>query len=242
MTKVQVLSDKSALIAQALDLIVEKIHSTLKQQEYFTIALAGGSTPKPLYESLASQSLPWEKIHIFWGDERYVPGDHPDSNQGMARQAWLDQVSFPKENIHPMPTSSNDPSLDAQTHDQELKQFFGVKEGELPTFDIILLGMGDDGHTASLFPKTEALTISDRLVTVGNKDGQPRLTFTYPLINQARCVMFLVAGENKRPALAEIFAPDADETLYPARAVQPQGELIWLLDEAAGAELKTATE
>ena len=240
MTKVQVLSDKSALIAQALDLIVEKIHSTLQQQERFTLALAGGGTPKPLYEALATQSLPWEKIHIFWGDERYVPGDHPDSNQGMARQAWLDQVPFPKENIHPMPTNGNDPCLDAQTHDLELEQFFGVKEGEFPAFDIILLGMGDDGHTASLFPKTEALKVSDRLVTVGNKDGQPRLTFTYPLINQARCVLFLVAGANKRPALAQIFAPDADEILYPARAVQAQGELVWLLDEAAGGELQTA--
>ncbi len=237
MTKVQVLSDKSALIAQALDLIVEKIHSTLQQQERFTLALAGGSTPKPLYEALASQSLPWEKIHIFWGDERYVPGDHPDSNEGMARQAWLNKVPFPKENIHPMPTSSNDPSLDAQTHELELRQFFGVEEGDFPALDIILLGMGDDGHTASLFPNTEALKVSDRLVTVGNKDGQPRLTFTYPLINQARCVLFLVAGDNKRPALAQIFASDADETLYPARAVQPHGELIWLLDEAAGAEL-----
>ncbi len=237
MTKVQVLSDKSTLIAQALDLIVEKIYSTLQQQERFTLALAGGGTPKPLYEALASQSLPWEKIHIFWGDERYVPGDHPDSNQGMARQAWLNKVPFPQENIHPMPTGSDDPSRDAQTHDLELQQFFGVKEGEFPAFDIILLGMGDDGHTASLFPTTEALTVSDRLVTVGNKEGQPRLTFTYPLINQARCVMFLVAGENKRPALAQIFAPDGDETRYPARGVQPQGELIWLLDESAGAEL-----
>ncbi len=238
MTKVQVLSNKSALIAQALDLIVEKIHSTLQQQERFTLALAGGSTPKPLYESLASQSLPWEKIHIFWGDERYVPGDHADSNQRMARQAWLDQVNFSAANIHPMPTGSNDPSVDAQTHNQELQDFFGVTAGELPTFDIILLGMGDDGHTASLFPKTEALTVSDRLVTVGNKDGQPRLTFTYPLINNARCVIFLVAGDNKRPALAEIFSPDGDQTLYPAKAVKPQGELLWLLDEAAGAQLK----
>ncbi len=238
MTQIQVLSDKAALITLALDLIVEKIHSTLQQQERFTIALAGGSTPKPLYEALAQQSLPLEKIHIFWGDERYVPKDHPDSNQLMARQAWLDKVAFPAPNIHPMPTSSNDPALDAQTHDHELQQFFGVKSGEFPMFDIILLGMGDDGHTASLFPQTEALTVSDRLVTVGNKDGEPRLTFTYPLINHARCVMFLVAGENKRPALSQIFAPNADETLYPARAVKPQGELVWLLDQAAGAELK----
>ncbi len=238
MTPIQVLPDKPALIAHALNLIVDKIHTTLKQQEQFTIALAGGGTPKPLYEALAQQSLPLEKIHIFWGDERYVPGDHPDSNQRMARQAWLDQVSFPPSNLHPMPTGSDAPSVDADNHNQELQEFFGVKPGEFPEFDVILLGMGDDGHTASLFPNTEALNVSDRLVTVGNKDGQPRLTFTYPLINNARCVIFLVAGENKQPALAEIFSPDGNETLYPAKAVKPQGELLWLLDEAAGAQLK----
>ncbi len=239
MTQIQILSDKPALIAQALDLIVDRIQKALQQQEKFTIALAGGSTPKPLYEALAQQSLPLEKIHIFWGDERYVPSDHADSNEKMAREAWLDQVPFPSANIHPMPTGSNDPSVDAQIHNQELQQFFGVKSGEFPMFDIILLGMGDDGHTASLFPQTEALTVSDHLITIGNKDGQPRITFTYPLINHARCVIFLVAGENKRPALAQIFSPDGDETLYPAKAVKPQGELLWLLDEAAGAQLNT---
>lgn len=237
MTQIQVLSDKPTLISHALNLIVDKIHTTLQQQDKFTLALAGGSTPKPLYEALAQQSLPLEKIHIFWGDERYVPADDNESNQLMARQAWLDQVDFPPANIHPMPTNNNDPAHDAQTHEQEIREFFGVKAGEFPTFDLILLGMGDDGHTASLFPKTEALTVSDRLVTVGNKDGKPRLTFTYPLINHAHCVMFLVAGENKRPALAQIFSENGDETLYPAKAVKPQGELIWLLDEAAGAEL-----
>ncbi len=225
MTQIQVLSDKAALITLALDLIVEKIHSTLQQQERFTIALAGGSTPKPLYEALAQQSLPLEKIHIFWGDERYVPKDHPDSNQLMARQAWLDKVAFPAPNIHPMPTSSNDPALDAQTHDHELQQFFGVKSGEFPMFDIILLGMGDDGHTASLFPQTEALTVSDRLVTVGNKDGEPRLTFTYPLINHARCVMFLVAGEINAPRWPKFLLPMLMKLSIQLGLLNPKGNL-----------------
>lgn len=239
MTNIQVLPDKATLITEALSCVVEKIQTAIQTNDLCTIALAGGSTPKPLYEALAEKSLPWEKIHIFWGDERYVDADHPDSNQRMARQAWLDKVPLPPQNIHPMPTTSGDPDQDAQTHETELQQFFQVKPGTFPAFDIILLGMGDDGHTASLFPKTEALTVSDRLVTVGNKDGQPRLTFTFPLLNHARCVIFLVAGENKRPALAQIFADEADETLYPARAIQPQGELWWFLDQAAGAELKT---
>lgn len=234
--KIEILSDKQALVEYALSLIDQTIEVAIKERERFTIALSGGSTPKPLYESLATQPLPWDKIHVFWGDERYVPPDHPDSNQHMARQVWLDRVDIPSSNIHPMPTQSDDPILDAQNYEHELRQWFQVPEGH-PTFDLILLGMGDDAHTASLFPHTDALTVRDRWITVGNKDGQPRLTFTVPLINQARFVMFLVAGESKRPALAQVFAPQGDAMTYPSRLIQPQGELWWLLDRAAGAEL-----
>ncbi|HAC64698.1 MAG TPA: 6-phosphogluconolactonase [Cyanothece sp. UBA12306] len=236
---IEVLSDKSALIERSLSLTVEKIEAAIEQRGRCTIALSGGSTPKPLYEALAQQPFPWDKIHVFWGDERYVPPDHPDSNQGMARRAWLDHVSIPAENIHPMPTAAADPALDAQTHENELIQFFQVAPGQIPAFDVILLGMGDDGHTASLFPQTQALKVSDRLVTVGNKDGEPRLTFTIPLINQAQCVIFVVAGENKRQALAQIMADIGDAQAYPSRSIQPQGELWWLLDGAAGKQLTT---
>ena len=133
-----------------------------------------------------------------------------------------------------MPTDVADPHIAAQEHQAHLQAFFQVSTSEFPAFDLVLLGMGDDGHTASLFPHTEALQINDAWITVGNKDGQPRLTFTAPLINAARCVMFVVAGANKQPALKEIFAPEADATTYPARLIQPQGELWWLLDAAAG--------
>ncbi len=234
---VEVLADKSALIERSQDIILSRLQTAIKSRDQFTIALSGGSTPKPLYEALSSQSLPWSKIHIFWGDERYVPAIHQDSNQLMARQAWLDRIEIPAENIHPMNTTSADPVQDAQKHEAELQEFFSTKKGEIPVFDLILLGMGDDGHTASLFPHTEALTESNRLVTVGNKDGQPRITFTVPLINQARCVLFVVAGANKRPALKQVFAEQADEMNYPSRLIQPQGELLWLLDQAAAAEL-----
>ena len=232
---VEVLPDKATLIERSLMVVVQKIQSAVEERGQCTIALAGGSTPKPLYEALADQSLPWEKVQIFWGDERYVPADHPDSNQKMARQAWLDRVNIP-DNIHPMPTQADAPTTDAEKYEAELRQFFGGSAE--PVFDVILLGLGDDGHTASLFPHTEALTVRDRLITVGNKDGQPRLTFTVPLINHARCVIFLVAGESKREALSQIFAPSADDMMYPARLIQPQGELWWLLDQAAGDELK----
>ena len=234
---VEVVADKVALIERSQEIILSRLQAAIESRDQFTIALSGGSTPRPLYEALSGQSLPWSKIHVFWGDERYVPATHQDSNQLMARQTWLDKIEIPEENIHPMHTSSADPSQDAQKHDAELQHFFQTQGGEIPLFDLILLGMGDDGHTASLFPHTEALTVRDRLVTVGNKDGQPRLTFTVPLINQARCVLFVVAGANKRPALKHIFAEQDDEMNYPSRLIQPQGELIWLLDQAAGAEL-----
>jgi 6-phosphogluconolactonase len=236
--KLEVLSDRSALIARALELILSKIETAIQERDRFTIALAGGSTPQPLYEAIASSNLAWDKIHVFWGDERYVPPDHPDSNELMARRAWLDRVDIPAANIHAMPTLDGDPAVSATKYEQHLQEFFHTSPGEFPNLDVILLGIGDDAHTASLFPHTEALKVRDRLITVGNKDGNPRITFTYPFINASDCVMFLVTGSNKRPALAQIFADSADEFTYPSRLIQPQGELWWLLDAAAGLELK----
>lgn len=238
---VEVLPNKSALVQRALTLVQETIQTAIQQKGRCTIALAGGNTPKPLYEAMAETDLPWPKLHVFWGDERYVPADHPDSNQRMARLAWLDRIAIPPGNIHPMPTNAASAEEDAALYNSELQKFFGCQTGEFPQFDIILLGLGDDGHTASLFPHTEALQVCDRLVTVGNKDGQPRLTFTVPLINGASRTIFLVAGDKKQSALSKILAPfpetsQAKQELhqtYPASLIQPSGELWWLLDEAA---------
>jgi len=213
------------------------MEAAIEQRGRFTIALSGGSTPKPLYEALSKQQLPWDKIHVLWGDERYVPPDHCDSNQLMARNAWLDKVNIPAENIHPMPTDAAEHSQAAAQYEEHLRKFFNCEKG-FPAIDVILLGMGDDAHTASLFPNTEALKVTDKLVTVGNKDTSVRLTFTYPFINAAECVIFLVAGENKRPALDQVFAETACDMTYPSRLIKPEKELWWLLDEAAGAELK----
>lgn len=235
--KVEVLADKPALIQRSLELVLHKMRAAIAERGQCTIALAGGSTPKPLYEAIATQDLPWDNIHVFWGDERYVPADHPDSNQRMARQAWLDKVPIPASNIHPIPTDEADPALAAQKYDRELQQFFKTKPGEFPAFDIVLLGMGDDGHTASLFPHTPALQVCDRLITVGNKDGQPRITFTVPLINSARTILFIVAGADKQMALSHVFVPNEDTETYPSRLIQPQtGELWWLLDATAAGQ------
>lgn len=234
---IEILPDKASLIQRSLDLILEKLHSAILDRDRFTIALSGGSTPQPLYKALAQQDLPWNKIQVLWGDERYVPPNHPDSNAGMARAAWLNHVPIPAENIYPMPTNEADPVVAAQKYEQALQGLFQTQPGVFPPIDVILLGMGDDGHTASLFPHTDALRVTDRLITVGNKDGQPRITFTAPLINQARCVVFVVAGASKQPALSQVFADTADERLYPSRLIQPAGELWWLLDQSAGEHL-----
>ena len=236
---VEVLPNREALTKRSLEVICSQIQAAIAERGICTIALAGGSTPQPVYEAIAACDLPWELIHVFWGDERYVPPEHQDSNQRMARQAWLDKVKIPAANIHPMPTGAGDPVKDALAHQTQLQEFFKLSAVEFPAFDIILLGIGDDAHTASLFPRTEALQVRDRLITVGNKDGQPRITFTVPLINHARCVIFIIAGASKKPALVQIFAPSGDETTYPARLIQPQGELWWLLDATAGEDLQS---
>lgn len=237
---VKVVPDKSALVQYALGLVCDRIQQAVADQGYCTLALAGGSTPKPLYEGLAQQNLPWSKLYIFWGDERYVDIDHPDSNAGMAKRAWLDQVPIPAAQIFITPTGDREPATAAHQYETTLRQVFGQLQGQpdpVPAFDLVLLGMGDDGHTASLFPHTPALAVQDRWVTVGIKHNDPRITFTAPLINQSRMVIFLAAGANKQAALRHIFADQADDQAYPARLIRPQGHLCWLLDQAAAASL-----
>ncbi len=199
-----------------------------------TIALAGGSTPKVVYQALSKAEFAWDKLHVFWGDERFVPSSHPDSNEKMARENWLDLVAMPAANIHPWPTTAGTPEQCAELYGAELAKYFAAPQ---PSFDLVLLGMGEDGHTASLFPHTAALGVVDRSTTVGQKDGQPRLTLTVPAINNAACVAFIITGASKRPALKQVMAAAADSQEYPTRLIQPTGELIWWFDEAAAADL-----
>ena len=231
---VEILPSKEALIERAYDVMVFNLKEAIAQRDRATVVLSGGSTPKPLYASMAKADLPWDKIYVFWGDERYVPHDHEKSNVRMVREVWLNQVSIPEENVFPMPTGASDPEADAVEYAETLKAFFQTGSGEFPAFDFVLQGMGDDGHTASLFPGTEALDVRDRLVTVGNHDGEPRITFTVPLINQGRKVVFLVAGENKQEALSQVFSEDADPYVYPSKFIDPASGAHWLMDAAAG--------
>lgn len=236
---VEVLADKASLVERAREIVIDKIQDAIASRGQCSIALAGGSTPKPLYEALAQENLPWDKIQVFWGDERYVAPTDQDSNQRMARSAWLDKIDIPESNIHPVPTDSQNPAIDAANYEAVMRNIFAVDSPKFPTFDIILLGMGDDGHTASLFPQTSVLNETTKAIAVGNKDGQPRITFTVPLLNQARCVLFLVAGKNKQTALEKVFATQGDAMTYPSRLIDPQGELLWLLDLDAGAKIDT---
>jgi len=237
--QIEIHPDRAALVARSLTLVTERIQAAVAARGTCTLALAGGSTPQPLYEALARAALPWSNLHIFWGDERYVPVDHPDSNAGMAKTAWLDQVDIPTDHIHITPTYFDDPAAAAADYEKTIKQ---VCNSDWPQFDIILLGMGDDGHTASLFPHTSALEVSDRLITVGEKSGAPRITFTASFINHSRCVLFLVSGSNKQIALSQVFAAEGDDAAYPSRKIQPQGELWWLLDADAGEPLRSRSD
>ncbi len=240
---VHVYADKAALVTAATDQVIELIRDAIATHGRCSIALSGGSTPKPIYQALAQADLPWDQLYIYWGDERYVPATHADSNAKMARDAWLAHVAIPADNIFVVPTDTDSPEVSAERYQQSLMDSFSAaSEGEIPQFDVILLGMGDDGHTASLFPHTLALNEFYRWVTVGNKDGQPRITFTSRLINQARHVMFVVAGANKQTALSQVFSPTADSAAYPARLVAPVGELRWLLDVDASKGLPATIE
>jgi 6-phosphogluconolactonase len=231
--QIKVAPDTATLVTELATWIEKILTVAIEQRGQAYLSLAGGSTPKVVYQALATSHLPWDKLQIFWGDERYVPPTDPDSNELMARQNWLDLVPIPAANIHPWPTQAGQPEECAALYQTAILASLPPSPGNIPSFDLILLGMGDDGHTASLFPHTAALDVIDRLTAVGNKDGQPRLTLTAKLINQAQCVAFIVTGANKQAALQQVFDDRASDRQYPAKLIQPAGELWWWLDAAA---------
>jgi 6-phosphogluconolactonase len=230
MHRAEVVADAEALAERAAAWLLEQ---AIAREGAVSIGLSGGSTPKRLYERLASAEwrgrMPWERIHLFWGDERFVPPDHPDSNQGMVRRAMLDRVPIPPGNIHPVPTDGT-PESAAARYEAELRRFADTRPGE-PLFDIQLLGLGPDGHTASLFPGNPALLERKAwvLAVLGAKP-EPRITLTYPALNSSRAAAFLVAGEEKREILARLRAGDR---ALPAAGLGPAGPVAILADRAA---------
>jgi 6-phosphogluconolactonase len=206
----------------------------------FAVSLAGGSTPRRLYECLASPAIasrfPWDRVHWFWGDERFVPHDHPDSNYRMVREALLSRAPVPDENIHAVPTEGTSPQDAAAAYEATLKRFYGrdALTPDRPLFGITLLGVGADGHTASLFPGQPALRERQRwAVAVIGAKSEARITLTYPALDSSRDLAFVVTGAEKRQAVARVQAGDPGT---PAGAIRPVGCLHWFMDRAAAPE------
>jgi 6-phosphogluconolactonase len=203
----------------------------------FSVCLSGGSTPRRLYERLATPAIasrfPWSRVHWFWGDERFVPHDDPDSNYRMAREALLSRAPIPRDRIHAIPTEGLSPEQAAAAYEATLKRFHGTEmlAPDRPLFDVTLLGIGDNGHTASLFPGQPALQETRRwAVAVFGASPEPRITLTYPALDSSRDVAFLATGAGKRDAVARARAGDR---AIPAAMVHPIGRLHWFLDRAA---------
>ena len=235
---VRVCADIADLSQQAAAAVADRINDAVRTRGTCSIVLSGGSTPRMLYRIMASQfrtRIPWAQVRVFWGDERYVAPDDPRSNFGMAKEILLDQVSCPAAHVHRMPTHFADPDLAAREYERTLRSCF---DGEWPDFDLVLLGLGDDGHTASLFPGSPALAETTRWVVATTAAAEPRLrlTLTLPALTHALTIYVLVAGSNKAPALQHVLAGAGDWIRYPAAAVRlAAGTVIWWADrEAAG--------
>jgi 6-phosphogluconolactonase len=241
---VEILPDAETLALRAADLFAMAAQEAAAARGRFAAALSGGETPRALYRLLArqqyAQKVPWRRVRLYWGDERCVPPDDPASNYGMAREAFIRHVPLGPDQVHRL-HGEDDPEAAARFYDEELRRLAAAAKppADLPVFDLVLLGLGRDGHTASLFPHSPALEEEDRLcVATAAPDGSPRLTVTRPVINAARRVLFLVSGEDKAGMVAEVFGGFRVPDAVPAQAVRPdRGTLTWLLDRAAAQEL-----
>lgn len=237
--EIRVCKDAAALASQTAEEFSRLAGECVAAQGRFTAALAGGSTPKAAFTLLASETyrsqLPWEKIHVFWGDERHVPPDHAESNYRMAHEAMLSKVEIPSANIHRI-ISEKEAQQAADAYETTLRTFFGLAGSGLPRFDLILLGMGPDGHTASLFPGTAAVHERARLVAAPwvEKLNSFRITMTPAVLCNATHVVFAAGGADKAETLRQVLHGDFQPDVYPSQVVKPtQGTLLWLVDEAA---------
>ena len=238
-----ILPDPAALADEAARRFVALGQAAIADHGRFTVALSGGSTPRALYERLAhpplSEAVDWPNVHVFWGDERLVPPDDIESSYRMARETLLAHVPIPAANIYPVPTVGGTPEAAASAYEETIAAVFGT---DAPRFDLILLGIGPDGHTASLFPgQPEVVRPSAALVVAVHNAPKPpptRVTFSYTLINQAAHVLFVVSGADKAAALREVLRDTVDVARLPAQGVRPkQGALVWLVDAEVAKQL-----
>ena len=235
----RVFPDVNELSLRAAEAVVKTINDAVRLAGRCSLVLSGGNTPRTLHGLLASrfrEQIPWAHVHVFWGDERYVPPGDAHSNYRMAKETLLDHVPCPASNVHPMPTRASDPDAAARDYEAMLGSYFSDAP---PAFDLVLLGLGPEGHTASLFPGSSALTEPIRWVLAVTAPADPplRLTLTFPVLNQAAHAYFLVTGSNKARALHQILTGTADPNTCPAAGVRPaSGTLIWWVDRDAAAQ------
>ncbi len=248
--ELKVYSDADELAAKAALAVARTAAESIRHRGRFTLVLAGGSTPRKMYTLLAEgdgeNNVDWSRAYLFFGDERHVPHDDPWSNYRMVRETLLSVAPIPSDQVLPVRSDLSTAADCADDYAAQLAKFFAQPPGTMPIFDLILLGLGDDGHTASLFPHAEALAVDNRLATWSPPGELPppvdRITLTYPVLNAARQVMFLVAGENKAEAVRDVLAERAPREQRPAAGVRPEaGRLMWMVDRSA-AELLPATK
>jgi len=223
---------------EAANHILEIGRKALAECGLFRLSLAGGNTPRVVYEAMAKlgADFDWRKTQITFGDERCVPPDHADSNYRMANEAMISKVPVPAENVHRMKAEESDIDAAAADYEALLRRHFNLKEGQWPRFDLLLLGMVDDGHTASLFPGTKALGEKQRIVVSNwvEKFNTNRMTLSAPAINNSRTILFMAAGDSKRGPLKEVLSGERNPNLYPSQLIEAtDGKVIWMVDEAA---------
>jgi len=241
---VYVFPDIEALSRQAARLIIEAAEKGVKRKGFFTLALSGGNTPQRLYTLLAEEYrnlMPWHLTYLFWGDERNVPRDSLESNYHLAYETLISKIPIPAKNIHPVPTSPGNPEAAASEYENKIKKIF--KARGVTSFDLVLLGLGMDGHTASLFPGDPILNEKEKWVAAVNAPPSyqtiERITLSLPAINNADQAIFMVTGSGKKDVVKTILSGSAEEGgNFPAALVQPKEELKWLLDADASEGLK----
>ncbi len=241
---VQIASDPENLAHKAVQLFVSCALDAIRSHGRFYVAISGGHTPKHFFETLAVSpeaiSLPWEKIHVFWVDERYVPPDSPHSNYKLAADAFLGKVRIPPGNVHRIPTDHEDISMAARAYEQTIREVFGLRDNEMPEFDLIILGMGVDGHTGSLFPNSYAtFDVNDLVCAVYVLDDTlNRVTLTHPVLLAAKRLAVLVSGEEKAQTLKEVLTGEPDEVKYPIHVLWPAlSKITWLVDVNAASRV-----
>jgi len=242
---VEVIADLESLAIRSVRFFAEHANSAIAEKGSFYAAISGGHTPERFYQLLGhkdySSDVPWEKVQLFWVDERYVPTESPLSNFKLAKDTFLSQVPIPKENVHPIPTDFTDSSEAANKYEEKLREIFGVSEKQLPQFDLIMLGMGADGHTGSLFPNSYAPFDTEDLACVvyALENEVTRITLTHPVLCNAKNLAVLVSGQEKAKTLMEVLTSEPDECRFPIHTLWPVlDKITWLVDGQAASMLK----